>query len=530
MALLLPRRAPGGAARAALFGTGDFNPHFFIWPGTLLIELAFLAYVGLFAVGRLAGWWTGAQGFAAAYFRDPTAFYILPRLQSVAFGVWAVGLAHAIGRRGYSTTVGLAAALGLAVNAVHAHYSHFAHPVTAMTAFTLLGLWAALRVAQGGGPRDLYVGAVAVGLGVATQFHAALLAVPLAIAVAWRVVESPGERGRWLCAAARAAALAIGLYLLISPFTVLDFRTFWGDLRWIGRKTEGSLAGGAPVSATGVVGFVTRCLVPGLGLPVALLAAFGTVWALARRTRADWLLLGFAAAYLLLAGRAASINDRYAIPLVAPALLLAARAVEESLARLRLAPRAIAAAVPAAVLLASAPVAFELIETDYTMMRADTRVEALDWFESHVPENERVVIDMAKFWNSHSAPLAENAERLRERLVQAQGGLSGAGHSSAYAEYYRYRLEHPHHPAYYLRSTNMGGAARPLAEYRREGFRWAVVSEEAVAAQERRAAAGDSSGAAYYRALAREAAPVAEFTPEPWKRRGPRILVYRIAP
>ena len=69
---------------------------------------------------------------------------------------------------------------------------------------------------------------------------------------------------------------------------------------------------------------------------------------------------------------------------------------------------------------------------------------------------------------------------------------------------------------------------RPLAEYRRDGFRWAVVSEEALQFQESRAARGDSTGLAYYHALEREAALVAEFRPERWKQRGPTIRVYRL--
>ena len=140
---------PQVVLRALRFGTGDLNPHFFIWPGTLLLYLAFLSYVGLFAVGRVAGWWPGTGAFAAAYFRDPSPFYLLPRLTSVAFGVWTVWLARGLGAAAYSESVGLAAALGLAVNALHAHYSHLAHPVTAMTAFTTLGLWAAWRAAAG---------------------------------------------------------------------------------------------------------------------------------------------------------------------------------------------------------------------------------------------------------------------------------------------------------------------------------------------------------------------------------------------
>src|SRR4029077_20107602 len=104
--------------RALRFGTGDFNPHFFIWPATLLLYLAFLADAGLFVFGRVVGWWTGKAGFAAAYFRDPTAFYLLPRLESVGVGLWSVWLANGLGAAAYGAPVGLAAAVGLTLNAL----------------------------------------------------------------------------------------------------------------------------------------------------------------------------------------------------------------------------------------------------------------------------------------------------------------------------------------------------------------------------------------------------------------------------
>jgi hypothetical protein len=65
---------PQVVLRALRFGTGDLNPHFFIWPATLLLYAAFASIGGLFVVGKLAGWWAGKEAFAAAYFEDPSAY------------------------------------------------------------------------------------------------------------------------------------------------------------------------------------------------------------------------------------------------------------------------------------------------------------------------------------------------------------------------------------------------------------------------------------------------------------------------
>jgi hypothetical protein len=319
--------------------------------------------------------------------------------------------------------------------------------------------------------------------------------------------------------------LAGAAFLIVVPFAVLDTRTFLGDLSWITAKTSGVARG--PLD--GLRAFTTECLRPALGTPLLVASLAGVALALVRRTRADLVLLAFAFAYTLVASRAGSLNDRYGIPLVVPALVLAARAVTWALAKLPRGARHEGWAVPAAIAVLALPVAITLVRTDAAMTRDDTRVQSLRWFEANVPAGERVVIDMQRFWNTSSPPLAENAARLRERLAEAEsGGLSGGGHGAAYAEFYRYRLEHPRAPAYYLRSTDLGDSARSVAAYRREGFRWFVVSGHALQLQGDRARAGDSTGLRFYRALADSAARVATFLPEPERRLGPAIRVYRL--
>jgi hypothetical protein len=388
-----------------------------------------------------------------------------------------------------------------------------------------------VRIAVDGTRRHLAIAAVATGLGVACQYHAALLAVPVGVAVLYRAAAGGAERMRWLAGGLAAGAGAVLVFLAVCPYAVLDHATFRGDLAWITTKAAGGLKEGAPGPPgplAGLAAFVRECLRPGLGLPLGVAALAGALVAIGRRTRADVVLLAYTAAYVGVASRAGELNDRYAIPLVVPALLLAAGLFAWLLGRLPAGRRAPAWAIPLAMLALCAPLAVRLVEADVSMTRGDTRIDALRWFEAHVPADQRVLIDMSRFWNSASPPLTENAERLRERLAEVEAGVSGAGHSAAYAEFFRYRLDHPHAPAYYLRSTSRGDSVGTLDMYRAAGYRWAVVSDLAVRYQDARARTGDSAGVRYYQALAREAEPVAEFRPERWRRLGPVIRVYRL--
>lgn len=517
---------PQVVLRALRLGTGDLNPHFFGWPGILLFYVALLSFIGLFVWGRLTGLWRNAGGFANAYFKDPSAFYVLARLQSVASGVWTVYLTYGLGSTAYSTAVGTGAALAMAVSALHAHYSHLAHPVIVLTAFVSLGLWACVRLAVDGGAHEFRILAIALGLGTAAQYHAALLAVPLAIAMLLRIAGEPKRMWHWLGAAFLTGLAGIAIHLILSPFTVLDYKQFLHDLSYEAAKASGG-SSGPRAPARAILSFISDALVPSLSMPLLVLGGVGALAAFIRRKPADLVLLSFVGIYFLVMARSGLVNDRYGLPLVMPGLLFAARLVEEFVFRMPARWRR-GWYTPAIMALLSVPSAFTLAEQDYTMTRGDTRIESLRWFEAHVPFDDRVVIDMHRYRNTASPPLNENTVRLKERIEEVQKGVEGSGSSRAYEPFFRYWLEHPRPNAYYLMSTNMGYDARRLDQYVREGYRWAVVSVEAREMHERFAAGGDSSHVRYYLDLDRDAKLVAEFKARRWHTLGPEIRVYRL--
>jgi hypothetical protein len=515
---------PQVVLRALRFGTGDVNPHFFGWPGILLFEVAFLSFVLLFAWGRLAGLWRGASDFATAYFVDPTAFYLLARLQSVLTGTWTVWIVQRLGQDAYSAPVGWSAAVGLAVSSLHGHYSHLAHPVIVMTAFTTLGLWAAIRLATQGGRRDLAVAALAIGLGSAAQYHALLLVPVVCVAGVLRGLKQREERGWWWRATLLVVAGGVAIHLMLSPFTLLDHRQFLHDLRFEAVKASG---GGVVDPRSALLHFWNGALVPSISLPVLLVAAAGLLVALFRRTAADMLLLLFVVEYAVVMSRSAVVNDRYGLPLLPLALLFAGRALEAAASLLRV-RRARSALLCVAMGALSWPSAAKLVETDLAMRGGDTRVIAMRWFEQHVPADARVVIDMHRFLNTSSPPLAENAQRLHERIAEVERGVEGSGASRAYSEMYRQQLAHPRHPAYYLRGTRMGSQVEPMDSVVAQGFTWAIVSSDAVERTASAATADDRSGLRWYAELAGRAALMHEVRAEARTSMGPTIRIYRL--
>ncbi|MCC6652676.1 MAG: hypothetical protein IT348_16105, partial [Candidatus Eisenbacteria bacterium] len=393
-------------------------------------------------------------------------------------------------------------------------------------AFASLGLWACVRLAVDGGAHELRIFALALGLGTAAQYHAALLAVPLAVAITLRIAAEPKLWWRWLGAAFLAGLAGIAIYLILSPFTILDYKQFLHDLTYEASKASGG-ASGPRAPARAILSFITDALVPSFTMPLLVLAGVGALAAFIRRKPADLVLLSFVGIYFLVMARSGTVNDRYGLPLVLPGLLFAARLVEEGVFRMPAAWRR-GWITPALMAALSIPSAMQLMEKNVTMQRGDTRIDAMRWFEQNVPTDERVVIDMHRYRNTASPPLTENGVRLQERIDEVTSGVEGSGNSRAYEPFFRYRLEHPKKPAYYLQSTDMGYDARRLEEYRRRGFRWAVTSDNARILHEGSARTGDSTRVRWYYDLDREGKLVAEFRPERWKRLGPVIKVYRL--
>lgn len=179
--------------------TGSFDHGFYEYPGLLFYLLApVLAAVGV----------TDPPG--------PSA-YLAARALAAAFGVAAVGLGYAFGKRLLGRPAGLVAAWFLALSPVHVETAHRLRADVVLEALTLLCFLALLRLGRDW--RDDARAGAAAGLCLGLKFSAGLLAVPY---LAQRLLR-PGPRLRGLALGALAAGV---VFVVVSPYALLNSGEF----------------------------------------------------------------------------------------------------------------------------------------------------------------------------------------------------------------------------------------------------------------------------------------------------------------
>ena len=346
-----PRARPDeGTAIGHALGilAGDPNPHFFNWP-SLTLYLFAAAFAAAKAVGVTL---TGLH------------HVLIARGVVALAGIATVILTAAIGRSFGDPAIGIVAALFLAVAPLHVRDSHFAMTDVLMTLFAT-GSIALMRRAVETRRRPLFAAAgIAGGLATSTKYSAGVI---LAVAAAAPAIAS---------AALFAACWAAG-FIAGTPFAVLDFAAFSGDVAY----ERAHLSGGHTVLlGRGWLYHLHTTLPHGLGIGVFAAAVGGIVVCAVRYRRQALVPALFAAAFYLSMGAGRTVFFRYAMPLLPLACVFAAAAVTSAAqgigARLRTEPAGIAAVLAIAI---AAPSLRQSVQLDRMLAREDSRALAAAW-------------------------------------------------------------------------------------------------------------------------------------------------------
>lgn len=299
------------------FFSGDLNPHRFYYP-TFHFYLLGLVYGLCFLAQKLFGArWSAAEFVAYHYFWNPEGLLVWARLTSVAFAVGTVWWTACLARRLYGSRAGLVAGLLLAVGVVHVRQSALAG-VDAALAFWCVGVvWTAARLLDREGLRDYALAGVLLGLAAGTKYPAAALGLAV-LAAHLLGGRSALDQRLWL-----AALTAFGAFAAVSPYLLLDFKTFLGHFFFqVEHAQEGR-------SGAGGIGYqLIFTLRHNLGWPALLVMAAGIGLAIRQGRRAAWVVaIGFLVYYLSISWGALAFT-RYALPLLPLQAVLVAGGIQ----------------------------------------------------------------------------------------------------------------------------------------------------------------------------------------------------------
>ncbi len=213
--------------KAMQFGYGDFNPDYFKKPSFFLYFYFAFYYLFNLLNGALA--WAD---FETLFWQDPSQVVFLGRAVTLCFAMGSVGLTYLIGKRVFSTFVGLAAAFLLAIHTTHVSYSPIVISDIPSVFFILLSTLCALNVYHHGRLKDYLL----CGLSLALVFSFKYNVFASVVLIAAHSLHYFGESKQTLkgkCfALLKNNRLWLGLgvsvivFLLLSPYTLINFARF----------------------------------------------------------------------------------------------------------------------------------------------------------------------------------------------------------------------------------------------------------------------------------------------------------------
>ena len=382
--------------------TGDFNPHFFDYPG-----LYFYVQLGVavlrFLIGATLGHWTALDQV------DPSDFYLWGRAVTALFGTATVLLVYRIGMRWGARHAALAAGL-MAVMPLHVRESHYVLSDVPVTFFVTLSLLLTLVAHERERAASFAWAGAAAGLAAATKYPGALAIVMPLIGV-WMTLGTKPSR---LIASLAVVGGALAAFLLAAPYTILDLPGFLNGYAHLASAYTPKQLGEAP--------WLTyyKHLSRSIGWPAFLLLLTGLVLGAVRAVRGPgrvrWTVtIAFPLVYYYVLSGQTLVFGRYLLPLVPAVCVLAAVGAVSGVSLLRRfdiprAPRtAVIAAITAAALL---PPAWQSLNFVRTMVRPSTIGQAHSWILSNIPQGSSIVIETQGLLLQRRAYNAKNVPRL----------------------------------------------------------------------------------------------------------------------
>ena len=409
-----PKTEPGIPSPGVFFDAdrSPLNPHWFPLGSILLYLLVLIRFI-------------------FEPFMNLTAFDMrfAGRTLSALADVGSIFLLFSLGRRLFGQRVGLLAAALMALAVVHIQSSHFYRPETFIVLFVLASFWFMLNVIEHRRLRDWTLLGLFVGLTFATKVSVLPLILPLLLAYGFRLfssstrggaVPSPDETSRVTRHALAGAAIAVVVFLVLTPYALIDLPNFIGDTT---READiARVAGKMPytiqyIGSQPFLSELRQSSLWALGLPLGIVAWGGLLFAIYRSAvrkpgwKGDLLLLAWVVPNFLLVGGLFEVKFlRYVFPIM-PFLILFgsrvmfslldwARSVSSQLSA-TLAPRS-----PSRLLrryaspLALGLMAFVVVATAFYSLafmgiysRPHTATTASDWINENIPAGTTIVSD-----------------------------------------------------------------------------------------------------------------------------------------
>jgi len=530
---------------AMAFGTGDLNPHYFIWP-SLFMYLLFGIYGFTYAIGRILGWFSGTTDFVRLFFSDARPFYVPGRYISALSGTATVFVVFRMARKVHSIAAGLIAALFLSFAVQHVAFSHILKTHVLAGLFIVLSVDQAINILKDNSIKRYVLAGVFAGISASIVYHAGFVLISLFVAHVYVTDQSGFAKLRGLFSRRLLlACISCGLcFLAGTPYSVLDFGTFWKELHSVGGAR---LAGG--IFEKGLL-YPFESVIHGMGIPLGVLAIVGILYALVSRKR-EYVIIASQPLFLGLFLMMFSAKEPHHMLIAYPCLcVVGAATLADAYKWINKKAGLKEWALGAAALTIMIFPIKSSIMTSISLTLPDTRIIAKRWVEGNISQGATILIDSGKYYIGSFAPplqmskgtlqrLIARGERVTKEEIGKLEGFRRAGYKGE-AEYFKRQMDamkasdEGYDIILLLHDLpDQGNYPLTLEEYSRQGVEYVIISSNAYMRYE---VGGEHDklypGTAlnyreFYQSLERKAEMLTAFYPDSHSR-GPTIKIFKL--
>jgi 4-amino-4-deoxy-L-arabinose transferase-like glycosyltransferase len=351
----------------------------------------FSAYISTIAVGGFLAWQTVTGVFESFadmrtfYAIQPEALLLVTRFTAALFGALSVLFLYCAAKELFSKRVGLIAAFFASIDFLTVYIHHTGRVWSYMSFFIALGLWASVKLYKNDSVKNYVTSVFATLIAAATLLPGIFVFVPSLVA--------RGFRNKKMWVSSTVLVLGVFIILAMNPrglgALLFRFQSLSGS-SLIERVTGEAIT--YQVSETSIV---DRIFEPFLTLfsysPIFFILFFIALFFLWVRDRKTfWFLASFPIVYYLFIGPFFTFGwvARTLVPLSLYLALGAAYATDMVITRLHMRTRA---TIVSFILLLSLPSITSSLWLDATLLKTDTREQALEWIYSNLEEDEKIL-------------------------------------------------------------------------------------------------------------------------------------------
>ena len=387
---------------ALSIGAGGWNTHFFVIP-PFTIYFFFIAQGVYFVVGKLIGIFQTSSDFALMFMRDPTSVYWIGRfLLGVCFGtttVWALWVGS---KRFFGERVAFWAALLLAITPLHVQHSHYIYADIPLTLVVTISYFVLLSILEAPLLLSYLRFGALMGWAASIKYTGLYFAPMIGLA---HMISQPKNwyKPSQVIKLILSGASCITVFFIFAPFSFLDWKNFWGQIRHQGGA--GSFVGLTERAVYSIVG--------GSGVAFVSLGVLGLIVLAKNDMRKAWITAGLLLVYYGINVVFSQNFARYMLPLMPVLALLAAMALHR-LGQLLEKKRGLMIAL---LTVLCAELLAPTVYLDALFLGQDTRTECAQWFADNVDESSPVAVDNRFF----GPPLPLSEAQIKGKYAKLGG-------------------------------------------------------------------------------------------------------------